>query len=96
MPRPVVLPRGGREYLTADVDGVPDNAPLEVTVDGATWVPTQRLPGQLRFLAPTPEAPGNPADTLVIPAGVHAVRVRLVDNPEIVLEHAGVVEVPRH
>ncbi|WP_225754702.1 hypothetical protein [Actinotalea sp. Marseille-Q4924] len=88
----VTIPRGGREYVTADVAGVPDDAPLEVTVDRATWLAAERLPGKLRFLAAAPDVTGNPANTVVVPLGRSAVHARLADNPEIVIRDVGYID----
>lgn len=90
------IPRAGREYVTATVDGAPDGSALEVSVDGgATWHPTTRDGDTIRFLAAGPDATDNPPGTIALPAGRSLVRVRLVDNPEVVIRGAGALDVSR-
>lgn len=83
------------------------SAPLEVSFDrGTTWhaltagvedsngVWTADVAGTVHaLLVASPCAAGNPAGTVVLPAGYYAARIRYVDNPEILIRDAGAIVV---
>lgn len=87
------IPAAGREYVRAYLTAAPDDARLEVTLDGgATWHPTTRDGDVVTFLVAGPDAAPHD-DALVLPLGRTRVHVRAVDNPEVVIRLAGALDV---
>lgn len=93
----VRIPAAGREYLTWDLTGLPAGVTsgLDVTFDdGATWHPAEIVDGDARLLVAGPDATGNPPGTVALTTtGRLRPQMRLVDNPEIVIRGAGIVDV---
>jgi hypothetical protein len=86
------IPRDGREYahwtITADV---PDVA-FQVQID-TTWYTLERVgtSNTYRLLIAGPDAPGSGA--VVLTSGRHVCRAKFIDDPEIVVRSAGVIEI---
>ena len=89
-----LLPAAGREYLTATLTDAPADVDVQVSFDdGDTWHDTTRTDDTISVLIAGPDAESNPVETVVLPRGRSRVSVRAVDNPEVVIRHAGAVDV---
>lgn len=94
----MLLDRAARVYvewtITSDVTDL--GGPFEVWLGGA-WQPAELLadPARLRLLVAGPDVPadGLGDDATVLQVGLHAPRIRVADNPEIVVAAAGTIVV---
>lgn len=90
----VQLYASGREYIYATLTDAPEDGDIEVTTDGTTWHPAERIGDDIRFLAQGPDAdPITGVNVLTLPTGRTILHARLVDNPEILIRDAGYIDV---
>lgn len=92
----VALYASAREYIYATLTDAPDDADIEITADWQTWHPTERVGGDIRFLAQGPDAETiTGVDVLTLDHGRTLLHARLVDNPEVLIRDAGYIDIKR-
>lgn len=95
----VQLYASGREYIYATLTAAPEDGDIEVTTDGTTWHPAERVAGEggetMRVLVQGPDAdtPPGGVNVLTLPTGRTILHARLVDTPEILIRAAGYIDV---
>ncbi len=89
------LPAAGREYAHWTITSSEPDIDLQASVDGGlTWHLLERVDATtVRLLVAGPDAPTGPAEVVTLTRGRTVVRLRVVDQPEIVIRYAGVIDV---
>lgn len=87
-----ILEWGGVETLYFDLTGLPADPPgVEISLDGGfTWHPATAVVGSVAQLLTAHPAAVDPA-LAAVPAllGLNTTKVRLADNPEVLVRPAG-------
>lgn len=86
----MTLDREGREeILFPFTANVADLSGAEVNFTGTTWHAATIEDGNVVVLCAGPDALDNPPGTIVLPVGVHHVRIRFTDDPQALIRGGG-------
>jgi hypothetical protein len=87
------IDKAGREYAKWDLGVDLPGSAFDVSFDGGTvWHSMTKVGTTLSVLVGGPEAPAV-FDLVVLDIGVHKAKIRVVDNPEIVIRGGGSIAV---